>query len=278
MRFASLVALLIAAPTLASAADYMMPPPPAGRLPGPAEDFNWGGLYGGIHAGATTADFKTTGLGSTLVNDAYYNKTALPLAESMVRLGENPSDQQMHLGGFVGYNMLFDDAVVGFELDYTHLKDKLVGASVQSDSARRASSSTLADAIDYTASARSQLGDYAILKLRGGYAFGRFLPYATVGAVVAKQRLSAQYNSVYNELTLDPVTGAITGVNVGPLNRNASVVKSGYNYGGAIGVGLDWAVLDNVLLRAEYQHIAMASYKGATTSANSFRLGAGVKY
>ncbi|WP_460449553.1 outer membrane protein [Alsobacter sp. SYSU BS001988] len=276
MRFLSLIALVVAAPTLAQAADYLPPAPP---LPyaGPAAEFNWGGLYGGIHAGVTTADFKTKELGRTLVDDAYYAHIAHDLASTFVRLGRDFSDQQPHLGGFVGYNMMFEDAVFGLELDYTHMKDKLLGQTSMSDG-RRQDRGTYSDNISYTASARAEMGDYAILKARGGYAFGRFLPFATVGLVVGRQRLAAALNSQYTEYLIDPDTGRLGGINVGPTPRNSSIGKTGYNYGGAIGLGLDVAVLDNVMLRAEYQYIGMASYQGLSTAVSSFRVGAGVKY
>jgi outer membrane immunogenic protein len=276
MRHLSLIALLLAAPTLAQAADYLPPAPP---LPygGPVAEFNWGGLYGGIHAGATTADFKTKELGKTLVDDAYYAHIAHDLAATFVRLGQDFSDQQPHLGGFIGYNMMFEDAMFGVELDYTHMKDKLLGQTSMSDG-RRQDRGSYSDNIGYTAAARAELGDYAILKARGGYAFGRFLPYATAGLVVGRQRLASSLNSQYTEYLVDTDTGRLGAINAGPTARNSFMSKTGYNYGGAIGLGLDVAVLDNLMLRAEYQYIGMASYKGLSTAANSFRVGAGVKY
>ena len=116
-----------------------------------------------------------------------------------------------------------------------------------------------------------------MLKARGGYAFGRFLPYATVGFVVAKQRNQAAYNSTYIEYTIDPTTSVITGINTA-ATRNASYTKFGYNVGGSIGIGLEYALLDNLIIRGEYQHIGMADYKSLRTTMNTVRAGVSLKY
>jgi opacity protein-like surface antigen len=167
--------------------------------------------------------------------------------------------------------------VVGVELEYTHMMDKMVYQDSFSD-ARRRDRGGFSDAVSYNVSARGSLADYGILKLRAGYPMGRFLPFATIGLVVGEQRLSGSYNSSYTEYLIDPVTGGLGAVNVGPVARNASSSKTGFNIGAAFGLGIDWAVLDNFMLRAEYQYIAMSDYKGMETTANAFRLGAGVKY
>lgn len=249
--------------------------PPAAAVP--VEDFNWGGLYGGIHAGLTSGDFRLGNVAQEMANNAYSNHIANDLAVSIARLTTSGSDQEAHLGGFIGYNWLWEDVVLGLEFDYTHMKEKLLFSDSYADGRRRDRGTSI-DTISYAAAARSKLGDFGILKLRMGYPIGRFLPYATAGLVVGKQRISGSYNSIYTEFGFDPATGNITGITSGPTARNATVGKSGYNIGGAFGAGLDYALLDNLFLRAEYQWIGMTDYRGARTTANSFRLGAGVKY
>lgn len=263
----------------AGAADYRLPPPPP-LYEGPSGhsgDFNWGGIYGGIHAGVTSADIDFGQMAQQLATDAYTNLVAQDLAVDIARLRSSGSDRQNNIGGFIGYNLLYDDVVVGVELEYTHMMDKMVYQDSFSD-ARRRDRGGFSDAVSYNVSARGSLADYGILKLRAGYPMGRFLPFATIGLVVGEQRLSGSYNSSYTEYLIDPVTGGLGAVNVGPVARNASSSKTGFNIGAAFGLGIDWAVLDNFMLRAEYQYIAMSDYKGMETTANAFRLGAGVKY
>ena len=284
MRFAASLVLTLAALTpalspAALAADYNAPPLPEPTYAPSKDDFNWGGLYGGIHANVTSADFKNANTIKQLAADAYYVHIAQDLATSFARLRTGGSDQQNGIGGFVGYNWLWEDAVLGLELDYTHLQDPLRAAGVSDPwpDGRRRDRSPFSDNVSYTATARSQMGDYLIAKARGGYAFGRFLPYATLGVVVAKQRNQASYNSTYIEYNIDPTTNAITGINTTSA-RNASFAKFGYNIGGAIGVGLEYAVLDNVIVRGEYQHIGMADYKSMRTTLNTVRAGVSLKY
>lgn len=259
----------------AHAADYS--PRKASYAAVPVDDFNWGGLYGGIHAGMTNADFRMGNVAQEMAANAYTNHVASDLAIGIARLTTSGSDQQVHMGGFIGYNWLWEDVVVGLEFDYTHMKDKLQFSDTYSDGRRR-DRGTSVDNITYTASARAKLGDFGILKLRMGYPIGRFLPYATAGVVVGKQRISGNYTSTYTEFSLDPATGLINGVNSGPTARNATVGKSGFNLGGAFGAGVDYAIMDNLFLRAEYQWIGMTDYRGSRVTANSFRLGAAVKY
>ena len=283
MRFAASLALSLALSTALTpaglAADYSAPPLPEPTYVQPKEEFNWGGLYGGIHVNVTSADFKNSNTITNLAADAYYAQIAQDLATSFARLRTGGSDQQNGIGGYIGYNWLWEDVVLGLEIDYTHLQDPLRAASFSDPwpDARRRDRSPFSDSVTYTASARSQIGDYLMLKARGGYAFGRFLPYATVGFVVAKQRNQATYNSTYIEYTIDPTTSVITGINVAGA-RNASYTKFGYNVGGSIGIGLEYALLDNLIIRGEYQHIGMADYKSLRTTMNTVRAGVSVKY
>lgn len=276
---ASVAALAMLAAVPATAADYRLPPAPPlyEGSSGGSGDFNWGGLYGGIHVGVTSADIDFGDMATQLATDAYSTHVAQDLAVSIARLRSSGSDRQNNVGGFIGYNFLYDDVVVGVELEYTHMLDKMIYQDSFSDGRRR-DRGTFSDVVNYSVSARGSMSDYGILKLRAGYPIGRFLPFATLGLVVAEQRLSGTYTSTYTELTLDPGTGAINGVNVGPTSRNASASKTGFNIGAAFGLGVDWAILDNLILRAEYQYIAMSAYNGMETTANAFRLGAGVKY
>jgi len=283
MRFAASLALSLALSTAltpaALAADYSAPPLPEPTYVQPKEEFNWGGLYGGIHANVTSADFKNSNTITNLAGDAYFAHIAQDLATSFARLRTGGSDQQNGIGGYIGYNWLWEDVVLGLEVDYTHLQDPLRASSVSDPwpDGRRRDRTPFSDNVSYTATARSQIGDYLMLKARGGYAFGRFLPYATIGFVIAKQRNQASYNSTYIEYNVDPSTNVITGINTTSA-RNASYTKYGYNVGGSIGVGLEYALLDNIIIRGEYQHIGMADYKSLRTTMNSVRAGVALKY
>jgi len=82
-------------------------------------------------------------------------------------------------GGFFGYNMQWDQLVLGFDLGYKY-------PSVLDVS---------------TDTAQFKLVDYATLRGRAGYAIGPFLPYAVVGIAVGR----------FNYANLDLGTGMFVG-------------------------------------------------------------------
>jgi outer membrane immunogenic protein len=67
-------------------------------------------------------------------------------------------------GAFLGYNVQWDQLVVGFDLAYKH--PSFLDSS--------------------TALSTFKLVDYATLRGRAGYAFGQFLPYAVLGIAVGR--------------------------------------------------------------------------------------------
>jgi opacity protein-like surface antigen len=82
-------------------------------------------------------------------------------------------------GGFFGYNMQWDQLVLGFDLGYKY-------PSVLDTS---------------TTTEQLKLVDYATLRGRAGYAIGQFLPYAVLGLAVGR----------FNYGTLDLATGTFAG-------------------------------------------------------------------
>jgi opacity protein-like surface antigen len=82
-------------------------------------------------------------------------------------------------GGFVGYNMQWDQLVLGVDVGYTF-------------------PSVLDTA---TEAGRLKLKDYATFRGRAGYAVGQFLPYAAIGLAVGR----------FNFGNLDAATGTFVG-------------------------------------------------------------------
>ena len=97
MRFA-VFAVLLALPGVASAADYGLPPPPEEIEPAPVQ-FNWGGIYGGIHAAYANVDYRLEPLARSLAADAYYAAVEADLAQSFARI-DNASKAGPGYGAF----------------------------------------------------------------------------------------------------------------------------------------------------------------------------------
>ena len=62
-----------------------------------------------------------------------------------------------------------------------------------------------------------------------------------------------------------------------PLTVGAAK-KNVYGFGLAVGAGVDMALTDNLFLRGEYQLIRFADVEGTTTTVNTARVAAGVKF
>lgn len=238
------VAVFALNPAPLTAADYLRG---AITKPEPAQEqapFDWAGVYAGGHVGYSTAGISLTGLRSVV------NAAALtPLADF-----ERRSSERVTYGGFVGYNVLWDDVVLGLEADYTRagLRSNRTGQNF---------------AAGITENVTAEIDDIGLLKARVGWAFGQFLPYATVGVAIANME-----TAVTRTNTVPPPTANVS------LFRDRSV-----NYGLAAGLGVDVALVSNFFLRAEWQYFLFTSENTAAgrsrdVSANLVRIGAGAKF
>jgi opacity protein-like surface antigen len=251
----------------AMAAD-MLPPVPT-LEDATHSDFSWEGLYGGIHAGAGTADFTNQDDLGGLVNQTW-NPVGLTGLASVASVDNSSSDNQALIGAFVGYNRTFDDAVVGVELGYNHWFSKMQGDSTNAGVATN-SAGGVVSRLNWSAEQTSRLGDYLDLRVRGGWAWDRVLFYGTLGVVVANQKVATSYQGDATITTAGVLTASYS-------PSPAYISNSGWNYGFSAGLGVDVAFLDNVFARAEYEYIGMADFKGTSVSAHIGRVGIGIKY
>jgi outer membrane immunogenic protein len=274
---ATLVAAAVILPTALHAADYHFPgsydPPPQEQ----SADFNWGGLYGGIFASYSDAKMNTRSVAKNLASDAYRSSTAQSLAVSIAYLPTDFDQQSPAYGGFIGANWVWDDVVLGLEAEYSGFKPVMTDGGSYS-MARRSDGATSSQSVDYTASVRTKISQYGLLKMRAGYAMGRFMPYGVLGAAVGKAEINATYNSLYNEY---PMVGGLPDF-ANPIisnePANSAYKKRGYVAGGVVGFGFDYALLDNVFVRAEYNYIGFADFNGMKTTLQTVKAGVAVKY
>ena len=263
----------------ARAADYY-PPVPHSSMPGlPAasgpQDFNWGGLYGGIYGSYTAGEFSATTAGSNFSNNATYSAppVSLPLPVSLAPITfAGPSDSRGGFGGFIGYNWLWDDVVVGLEGDFT-----MAGLKGTATTAFDQLSPTgnIAYRVAGTATNQFKMDNYAVLKLRAGAPMGRLMPYATAGLAIGDATANASFGGTMT--TYSVASNLYTPIAVNSLTPQY-VSKSSTLLGAALGVGLDYAILDNVILRAEYQFIAFNKLLGQQATLNVVKAGIGLKY
>lgn len=164
-----------------------------------------------------------------------------------------PAKPDGFLGGiYGGYNWQFGSGVVlGADADFTFSDMKKSG--IDGDSSGFADPTYgYGSKIDWTAAVRGRVG----------YGVGRFLPYVAGGVAFAHQNVSASLTVPFSE----------------------SATRTGWT----IGVGVDYAATDNLVVRAEYRYSDFGkktfSPPGGWTpfddrlSINDFRVGIAYKF
>jgi len=197
-------------------------PAPAADMPG---DFylrgslsdapsQWGGFYVGGHFGYSNLNTNFSGSSINSAAGSY--------------------------GGFIGYNTQQWDPqlVLGFEVGYNR------PASLETSSTSAAGGNT--------AMSSYKLVDYVTLRGRAGYAVGRFLPYAVLGAALGRVNYAT------------PTTGG-SHYNVFPV-------------GFVAGLGIDVSLLPNMFLRGEWESVIFSPIGGLRSNINTARVGLGLRF
>ncbi len=155
------------------------------------------------------------------------------------------------IGAYAGTNHQFSRIVFGTEMDIN--KGAIAGEFVLPGSTWACATAA--------ASCSTEIGWHGSLRGRAGFAMNSFLPYVTAGG------------------TLGQTTSNFTGLGF-------SEKVSGLGYGWVAGVGLEYAVMRNLVLRAEGLHYELSDVAerfgigeaGAKASFNTVRIGASLKF
>lgn len=215
--------------------------------------FTWTGFYAGINAGytwsgsATGYDFRTT-------DPADLADIGLPRT-----LGNST-------GGFTGgaqagYNVQTGNVVVGLETDIQYLGGNNNGVFTfsQVDGA---------DTANLRMSAESSVQWLGTLRGRAGVTFDRALFYATGGLAYGGVKSSSS-------IAATAVDGGVTSNVLYAGSRNETRV--GY----AVGAGMEYALMNNISVKAEYLHYDLGSTQydvgGVVVDPADDFLGAGAK-
>ena len=240
---------------------------------------NWDGAYFGGFAGATNLRATPRSGFREFINhelrlNAFATNTGI---RSWVSL-PSKRNQATSFGFFAGYNFQFDEAVLGFEFDYTSGNSTVVAG----DSLTRVTNldglhgnlGPLAGetgAVTMSGESRVQVRDLMTLRARAGYTYGSMLPFVTGGVALA--RYSRSYTATQSvRVTSGPEVGSIFTRTYGPDT------KSGYGFGLAAGAGMDVAITENLFLRGEWQYLHFRDLGGVRADLNNFRAGAAVKF
>jgi opacity protein-like surface antigen len=274
MRRFLLVAVMCGAASVAQAAD--MPDLPF--LRGSVTEglsrgtVNWQGGYIGGHAAYGTSNMNfansTRNIAARLLDGTEM--------ESVQQISEWPimgkvSAHGHGFGGFVGYNSQWSDVVVGLELNYTH--GKFGGSQTGSMSRFFSLPSGYTVGATYEGTARMNISDMGTLRVRGGYAYGSFLPYMFAGIALGQAdiiRTARVFGTQVNPAVAPPFNNV-------PFDVSASDGQySHLIYGYSFGLGTEVMLISNLFLRAEWEYVRFTS--SVDTSINTVRAGLGYKF
>ncbi len=277
----TLAALALVTPARAADMDVLrgpdveLPLPPPVQTIGPATYTRWSGFYLGANVGYANANGN--------FSDAPVSGIAYALRDTALLAAFNPSiwpvlgianNSVATYGGFVGYNTQWQDLVVGLELDASRASFKLNAPSTPiGPLVTAADPAGLSHTVTIVSAGTLTNMDIGTVRARAGYIVGSFMPYGFVGAAFALSSVavSAFIHDDQCSIATPPVCTPLAFSN--SFSRNSEFL-----YGYTIGGGIDWAVLPNVFLRAEFEWDQFNPPPGILLTVATGRIGAGVKF
>jgi opacity protein-like surface antigen len=270
----------------AAAADMAAAPPVLrGALPVQEAANDWSGFYAGGFGGFSQMEFEprngAVGLVRRMLSSTVYLD---PGRADDVVIDRRTTSNKVIFGGFVGYNWMIDDYVVGAELDYTRGEQN--GTATGSANRRfSVPNSTTVPRSDYRYSvnvlSKLKLTEFGTARLRFGVPFGSFMPFATAGVALGRfsYRSEATATGESRNVSADINGLAVFGPWTPDLNASLSdASRTRFAVGYALGAGFDWALTQNIFLRAELQHVRFGNTGDMTASINTARAGAALKF
>lgn len=272
MRRVLLAAAMFGMAASAQAAD--MPDFLRGSVGGYSPIVNWRGAY--VGGQGVWAFSQQTFTGSTMDQSVLAGLIAgRPVSEIVGITAPTPFGTTTRgtagFGLFTGYNWQWDEVVAGIELSYLHGNFGGSASAVRQFSNATALSDGLFHEPILTSTSTISVTDYATFRVRAGYAFGCFLPYAFGGFALGYGNLatSARVDDFVSASASGPFT------ELPPLSgtaRGENHVMSGYTGG----LGVDISLIGGLFARAEWEYVRFTTK--VDTNTNSVRVGLGYKF
>jgi outer membrane immunogenic protein len=262
--------------------------------------YHWGGLYAGAQVGYSSATYDFSNGVSSLLS---FILGAYPTLASDVSgwnvFGQSSTNGATY-GGFAGYNVEWEDVILGVEFNYN--RSSLFKSASNTASGPdpnpfvlSANEYYLFNNVTVNGSTSIKITDLATLRGRAGWEIGQFLPYAFGAVAIGRANVtqsasaSASYSDWLNECvtTLGVVTCTFTPLNgpgtALPLRQlafapQATTQTGEFVYGGAAGLGVDMALMSNAFLRLEWEYLLFAPINGIHANVNSLRTALGVLF
>lgn len=274
----ALILLSLASPAAAADLDYNFLR--GSETVGPGTYSNWSGFYvgGQVGYGWANTDFS----GTTAPEIAFMlRQTALqssfsPSQWPVLGSATAPAPQ---FGGFVGYNVQFEDLIFGVEANLERAAFNLVAPNNPISRATGPDSLGIAHAVTLSGSGTLDTVGFTTFKARAGYVVGNFLPYGFAGFAMglANSNITATvvdqefYSGSVNTCTAAAPCPIFSFSNSAPHNNQ---VIFGYTVGG----GVDVALTPNVFARLELEFDQFILPQNMTLSATTARVGGGYRF
>ena len=246
-------------------------------LPARPTYFRWDGPYAGVQFSYNNeaADFSnaTNPLVAYSLRDTTLEGQVAPSQWQVLRPVTNSA---VGFGGFVGYNMQWDNAVIGFELNYTHSALNPVAASTPIGLNVNDSDGNYN--VFVSGNASMKIDDFAVLRGRAGWVIGNFMPYVSLGLAVGLADVSVS-STVVVQNTITPIPNPAPGCSISPcIYTSSQAQNAAFLYGYAAGGGVEMALTRNLFARADFEYIQWTPFWGIPAHIDSARLGLGVKF
>lgn len=249
--------------------------------------YDWSGGYVAIMGGYNSSNITHGDLAANMVDRALpawkYAEQAKTLAKAL------SNDMTANAGVYsvqAGFNIMSQRLVYGAEIEYGKFSPSMNAASAF-DESREVDQKTWTDStdkvvIDYISvrtayTNKTQINDFGLINARAGYAYGRFMPYALVGFGVTRVKLATTMKAEEaHRIEIDGVYSKPPSYVISP--PTAVLTKNAYAATVSLGLGFEYALLDNVILRAQYNYMTSGSIKGEGLSNNMARGGLALKF
>lgn len=261
----------------------------------PPAYFRWEGMYAGVQGGYSTESVNFGNSTSSLLNYILRESVLQPLVSTWTTLPKGDTVNGS-FGGFVGYNMQWEDVILGVEANYNSTSLQLSASDSLSRLIRNPPGSNPPAGHDYSydvtvaAKASINITDLATFRGRAGWSAGPFMPYAFAGFAVGRADVSreatvtATRTDNFTVSTVDPATGQIVSV---PTSETVTLALPGtqreqqngaFIYGYAVGLGLDYAITSRFFLRTEWELVKFGAIKDMIVGTNTIRAAAGLRF
>jgi opacity protein-like surface antigen len=247
---------------------------------GPPSYRDWSGLYigGQVGAAASGVDFSS-GVSQLVANLLRFTTVEDEFQPSQWANLPRQSVTRVSYGAFIGYNVQFEDTIIGIEANYNRTNARMSSGDTVARTVT--TSDGYANAVTVSGTGSIHLTDYGTLRLRGGWMYNGFLPYVFAGAAFGRATVMRSASVSIVGTDADPGCVGPPDVCLPPFAFAASQTENKVGaiaYGWTAGAGADWALFGNVFLRGEFEYVGFGQLNGATINIATVRAGAGIKF